>query len=152
MDTSKIDSLLQQQNQLRAEQYDNLVKQVQSHLDDLKKLSMSYVGQLTGKDGKIICPEALNITLFQTNLLENNNVDVYLELSTGKFMYNSFNPDINDYLPQELDRGQMEILLSVDDNYAQAMFNTNLATVLTATEDALSQENKRLQDNIVNNI
>lgn len=151
MDTSKIDELLQEQNQLKADQYNRLVKQVHDHFDDLKDLSLNYVGELTGKDGKIICPEALKITLFETGLLENNKVNVYLELASAQFMYDSFDSEIGDYFPQKLNEAQMQILLSAGDNYPQAMFNTNLAEIITATENALLQENKRLQDNIESN-
>ena len=148
MDTSSIESLQDQQKQLKKQMYDNLIKQINANIADLKDLSIDFTSDLVGKDGRTVCKEPLKIILFQTSLLTNNKVDVYVELSAGTFNFDDYDSEIGGFLPNQVSQEQLEILLSVSDHYEQAMIATDPDQIIKNTEVSMRKSNNDLQAKI----
>lgn len=148
MDTSNLDKLINENSDLRNALYDKLMNQINNNLTDLKELSVSFTEDLVRKDGSSACAGAFKVVLFKTNLFTSNTVSVYLDTSNGNIVYDYFDSEIGDYLPQNISPEQFKILLSVSDNFENAMFVTNPSKVIDASISALNKENVELKNKL----
>lgn len=148
MDTSKLENLVAEQSELRDKLYNTLMSQISNNMADLKELSLTFTNDLVREDGSVICTDAFKIILFKTNLIDSHSVDVYLDTTSGKVLYDYFDPDINDYLPQEITPEQLKILLSVNNNFENAMFTTDPSKIIEASADLLIEQNNDLKSKL----
>lgn len=148
MDTSKLENLVAEQSELRDKLYNTLMSQISNNMADLKELSLTFTNDLVREDGSVICTDAFKIILFKTNLIDSHSVDVYLDTTSGKVLYDYFDPDINDYLPQEITPEQLKILLSVNNNFENAMFATDPSKIIEASADLLIEQNNDLKSKL----
>lgn len=148
MNTDELQSLLNEQKDLKYKLFYNLNEQIINNKNDLKELSATFYDNLVRPDGSPVCSEMCKIILFNTNLLESNTVNVCLNTTNDKIEYDSFDSETGVSLPQELNAEKLQILLSLNDNYENAMFATNPEKVINSTISNIKKNNEELSKKI----